>query len=58
MVYKLARIMHDHKSALVAGFKALDGFDPNRMAKDMGAVKFHPGAIRYYKEIGAWPPKS
>jgi TRAP-type uncharacterized transport system substrate-binding protein len=27
------------------------------MNKDMGPVQFHPGAIKYYKEIGAWPPK-
>ena len=32
-------------------------FMPDRMAKDMGPVKFHPGAIKFYKEIGAWPPK-
>lgn len=56
-VYKLAKIMHDDKAALVAGFRPLSGFDPNRMAKDMGAVQFHEGAIKYYKEIGAWPPK-
>jgi len=56
--YKLAKIMHDHKAELAAGFGGISGFDPGRMAKDMGPVQFHPGAIKYYKEIGAWPPKS
>ena len=56
-VYKLAKIMHDHKADLVAGFGPLAGFMPDRMAKDMGPVQFHPGAIKFYKEIGAWPPK-
>jgi TRAP-type uncharacterized transport system substrate-binding protein len=56
-VYKLTRIMHQNKAALVAGFRPLAGFEPNRMVKDMGAVKFHDGALKYYKEIGAWPPK-
>lgn len=56
-VYKLAKVMHDHKAELVAGFGPLAGFSPDRMAKDMGKVQFHPGAIKFYKEIGAWPPK-
>ncbi len=56
--YKLAKIMHDHKAQLAAGFAPLAGFMPDRMAKDMGPVKFHPGAIKFYKEIGAWPPKA
>ncbi len=56
--YKLAKIMHDHKKELAAGFGALSGFDPGRMTKDLGPVQFHPGAIKYYKEIGAWPPKN
>ena len=58
VVYKLAKMMHDHKKDLAASFGALNGFDPNRMDKDMGPVQFHPGAIKYYKEIGPWPPKS
>jgi TRAP transporter TAXI family solute receptor len=57
-VYMLAKIMHDHKADLAAGFKPLGGFDPGRMAKDLGPAKFHDAAIKYYKEIGAWPPKS
>ncbi len=55
--YKLAKAMHDHADALKAGFAGLSEFDPARMAKDMGPVQFHPGAIKFYKEIGAWPPK-
>ncbi len=56
-VYKLTKIMHDNKAELVAGFGPLSGFMPDRMAKEMSPVKFHPGAIKFYKEIGAWPPK-
>jgi len=56
-VYKLAKIMHDNKAGLAAGFGALHGFDPNRMAKEVSKLQFHPGAIKYYKEIGAWPPR-
>ena len=56
-VYKLTKILHENKEELVAGFGPLDGFQPDRMNKDMGPAQFHPGAIKYYKEIGAWPPK-
>ncbi|MGA7489184.1 MAG: TAXI family TRAP transporter solute-binding subunit [Xanthobacteraceae bacterium] len=56
-VYKLAKIMHDHKADLASGFGPLAGFMPDRMAKKMDPVQFHPGAIKYYTEIGAWPPK-
>lgn len=57
VVYKLTKLMHDHKAELAANFGALGGFDPKRMAKDMGPVKFHPGAIKFYQESGQWPPK-
>jgi len=57
-VYKLTKVLHDNKKELAAGFRPLAGFQPGRMAKDMGPVQFHAGAIKYYKEIGAWPPKS
>ena len=58
VVYKLTKLLHDHKAELAANFGALNGFDPKRMNKEMDPVKFHPGAIKYYKEIGEWPPKS
>ncbi len=58
VVYKLTKLLHDHKKELAANFGALHGFDPNRMSKEMKPAQFHPGAIKYYKEIGEWPPKS
>ena len=58
VVYKLTKLLHDHQKELAANFGALSGFDPKRMNKDLSPVKFHPGAIKYYKEIGEWPPKS
>jgi TRAP transporter TAXI family solute receptor len=57
IVYKLTKIMHDQKPALAAGFAPLNGFQPGRMAKDMGPVQFHPGAIKFYQEMKLWPPK-
>jgi hypothetical protein len=37
---------------LVAINKAMDGLTPKMMAADIG-VPFHPGAIKFYKEVGA-----
>jgi TRAP transporter TAXI family solute receptor len=59
MVYKVVKAMHDNKTAMAAAFKSLEDFDPQKMVKDLGeGLEYHPGAIKYYKEIGAWPPKS
>jgi uncharacterized protein len=32
--------------------KAISGLTPKTMAEDVG-VPFHPGALRYYKEVKA-----
>ena len=32
--------------------KAMAGLTPKMMAEDIG-VPFHPGAVKYYKEVGA-----
>jgi TRAP transporter TAXI family solute receptor len=55
-VYRLTRAMYENKSTLVAGFQALALFDPQSMAKSI-PVPYHPGAIKFYKEKGMWPPK-
>ena len=37
---------------MVAINKAMDGLTPKMMAVDIG-VPFHPGAVKFYKEVGA-----
>lgn len=54
--YKLAKMLHDSRDDLVKATPALKLFDPNRMAEEIG-VPYHPGAVKYYTEIGQWPPK-
>lgn len=51
MVYKMTKAIADSKATLVATAKALDSLTPQNMATDVG-VPFHPGAAKYYKELG------
>ncbi len=59
-VYRLIKLLHGNKKALVAMTKALGTFNPKLMTFDLrgakGAVPYHPGAIKFLKEIGQWPP--
>ncbi len=55
VVYAVTKALHDHKSGLVAIFKPFALFDPNHMATVMKDVPFHPGALKYYAEIGIAP---
>jgi TRAP transporter TAXI family solute receptor len=56
VVYKIAKVLHDGKNDLVKGHPVFRNFDTNRMTEEIG-VPWHPGAIKYYKEINQWPPK-
>lgn len=56
-VYKLAKIMHGNKKALAAGFRPLAGFNPDKMYRDMPELTYHPGSVKFLKEIGQWPKK-
>jgi TRAP-type uncharacterized transport system substrate-binding protein len=56
-VYSITKSLHGNEKGLLAAFSGLEGFSPQRMAKKLEALHYHPGAIKYYTEIGAWPPK-
>ena len=52
VVYAMAKAMHEGKDAMVSTFGAFRGFNPAKMKGDPGVAEFHPGALRFFKEIG------
>jgi TRAP-type uncharacterized transport system substrate-binding protein len=54
-VYDVTKALHENKKALAEIFKPFAFFDPNQMAKVVKDVTFHPGALKYYREIGIAP---
>ena len=50
--YTMVKTMAANVADMVAINKAMDGLTPKMMAEDIG-VPTHPGAVKYYKEVGA-----
>jgi TRAP-type uncharacterized transport system substrate-binding protein len=56
-VYKVVKALHQNKAELVATHPSFMAMDPAQLALQQPGVTYHPGAIRYYKEVGIWPVK-
>lgn len=56
-VYKMVKAMHGNKKVMASVFGAMNLFEPQNMVKPLGPIQWHPGAVRFYQEQGAWPPK-
>lgn len=55
LVYQMAKIVHDSKASLGETFAPFRAFNPDEdMVGDTSPGEYHPGAIKYYKEIGLW----
>lgn len=52
VVYKVAKALHENKADLQATFPPFALFNPRNMAKPLQSVPLHPGAARFYKEVG------
>jgi TRAP-type uncharacterized transport system substrate-binding protein len=57
VVYRVVKALHERQKELVAIFAGLRRFDPREMAVKYEGLEYHPGAIKFYQEIGQWPPK-
>ena len=56
-VYQFTRILYEHRADIAEIHPAGKAINPRNVIKNTG-TPFHPGAIRYYKEIGIWPEKT
>jgi TRAP transporter TAXI family solute receptor len=54
VVTKVVKALHDNSKELIASSPVWGRWDPNQMAKDQGAVPYHPAAMAYYKKVGLW----
>jgi uncharacterized protein len=58
VIYKATKALYNGKQALIATFKPMgEIFDQKKMAKVLVNGEYHPGAVKFYKEVGLWPPK-
>lgn len=56
IVYKTTKALYENKADLVKASPTLTRFDPQLMT-EKHIVAYHPGAERFYREVGLWPPK-
>ncbi|KIN64098.1 Immunogenic protein [Sulfitobacter noctilucicola] len=54
MVYDAVKAIWEKEADLLAGGPFWNGFTKEIMSKDVG-LEYHPGAIKFYKEMGVWP---
>ena len=52
-VYQFTKTLYENRAQVVERHPAGRAINPKNIVKDTG-TSFHPGAIRYYKEIGIW----
>ena len=50
--YQMAKVFWENWDSLTENFAALKAADPEKACEDLAGVPLHPGAERYYREIG------
>lgn len=53
-VYRFTKTLFEHAREVTEKHPAGKAINPQNAVRDTG-TPFHPGAIRYYREIGIWP---
>ena len=54
LVYNATKTLYEQRESVVERHAAGRAINPNNVVRDTG-TEFHPGAIRFYQEIGIWP---
>ena len=58
VVYKVVKAIYENKTELAATFPPFGIFDPKNMGKPLQGIEYHPGAVKFYKEVGLWKEAS
>jgi hypothetical protein len=53
LVYRVTKALYENREQVVQRHAAGNAINPKNVVRDTG-TEFHPGAIRYYREIGIW----
>ena len=53
-VYNVTKTLYEQRERVVEKHAAGRAINPNNVVRDTG-TEFHPGAVRFYREIGIWP---
>lgn len=54
MVYDFTRLAYENRAKIAERHRAAASMTPENVVRQVG-TEFHPGAIRYFEEIGIWP---
>ena len=52
--YQVVRTLYENRAEVAERHPAGRAINPGNVVRDTG-TEFHPGAVRYYREIGIWP---
>ena len=56
VAYRLVKMLHESRDDLIKVAPVVNRFDPKAMTEPTNAP-WHAGAIKFYTEVGQWPPK-
>ncbi|MDX1387589.1 MAG: TAXI family TRAP transporter solute-binding subunit [Acidobacteriota bacterium] len=54
LVYRLTQALYENRAEVVSKHAAGKAINAKNVVRDTG-TPFHPGAVRFYREIGIWP---
>jgi TRAP-type uncharacterized transport system substrate-binding protein len=54
LVYEATKTLYENREAVVSQHPAGRAINASNVVRDTG-TEFHPGAVRFYREIGIWP---
>ncbi|OGG52567.1 MAG: hypothetical protein A3F84_12045 [Candidatus Handelsmanbacteria bacterium RIFCSPLOWO2_12_FULL_64_10] len=57
VAYEFVKTLWKHYGELKGIFRPLATWTPNRFASTQALIPYHSGAIKFYKEVGAWTPE-